>query len=71
MVVEGGMGTVTRQLAQAAMEAGAVVETGRAVQQINVRGGSVSGVLLADGTEVGGQAMAASRPAGKQDAASH
>ncbi len=54
MVVEGGMGTVTQQLALAAMEAGAQLETGRPVVGISVQGGSVTGVQLADGTEVGG-----------------
>lgn len=47
------MGTVTQQLARAAMAAGAQVETGRPVVGISVQGGSVSGVQLADGTEVG------------------
>lgn len=49
------MGTVTQQLALAAMEAGAQLETGRPVVGISVQGCSVSGVQLADGTEVGAQ----------------
>ncbi len=47
------MGTVTQQLALAAMEAGAQVDTGRHVVGISVQGGSVTGVQLADGSEVG------------------
>lgn len=52
MVVEGGMGTVTRVLADAARAAGAVLVTGAEVAAIRVGGGAVEGVLLADGREI-------------------
>jgi phytoene dehydrogenase-like protein len=54
MIVKGGMGTVTRTLAAAAQEAGARIETGRAVQAID------SGPLrvrLVDGAEIGARAV--------------
>lgn len=52
MIVEGGMGTVTRRLADAALRAGAKIETGRKVEKILHSAGSVSGVVLVDGEEV-------------------
>jgi len=52
MIVEGGMGTVTQRLADAARKAGAVIETNRRVERILVDGGQASGVLLSDGTEL-------------------
>ena len=52
MIVEGGMGTVTQRFAKAALEAGARIETGKAVQKILSDKGVATGVLLADGTEV-------------------
>lgn len=48
----GGPGAVTRAMAEAAREAGAEIRTGAEVRQINVRDGAVTGVLLADGSEV-------------------
>ncbi|XP_078430454.1 FAD/NAD(P)-binding oxidoreductase family protein [Wolffia australiana] len=51
--VEGGMGSVSLALASAAREAGAVILTNTEVSQLMVDHSSVvSGVLLADGTEV-------------------
>jgi phytoene dehydrogenase-like protein len=52
MVVEGGMGVVTQQLATAAMQAGAHIHTGAAVQQIEVQDGRATGqcVLACFGT---------------------
>lgn len=44
MVVEGGMGVVTQQLAAAARQAGAHVHTGAAVQSIEVQDGRATGV---------------------------
>jgi phytoene dehydrogenase-like protein len=51
MVVEGGMGTITRKLAEHAARAGAVIETDRGVTGLIVEGGVVRGVRLADGSE--------------------
>jgi phytoene dehydrogenase-like protein len=52
MIVEGGMGTVTGRLAQAARQAGATIETGRKVESILHGGGVTEGVALAGGEEV-------------------
>ncbi len=51
MVVRGGMGTVTRTLAKAATDAGAKIRTGVTVESITTTGGTVTGVVCADGTE--------------------
>ncbi len=48
----GGPGAVTRAMADAAREAGSEIRTGAEVRQILARDGVVSGVLLADGTEI-------------------
>jgi len=52
MIVEGGMGTVTARLAQAARQEGATIETGRKVERILHTGNTTDGVLLEDGSEV-------------------
>jgi phytoene dehydrogenase-like protein len=52
MVAEGGMGTVTRLLAEAARAAGVASFTGAEVAAVRVGGGVVTGVSLADGREV-------------------
>jgi phytoene dehydrogenase-like protein len=52
MIVEGGMGTVTRKLAEAARAAGATIETGLRIDRILHTGGVATGVALADGSEV-------------------
>src|SRR4051812_11984474 len=52
MIVRGGMGTVTRLIADEARKAGAIVETGRAVAKIETAGNAASGVVLEDGTAV-------------------
>eukprot|EP00891_Asterochloris_glomerata_P000992 jgi/Astpho2/992/fgenesh1_pg.00016_%23_155_t len=57
MVVRGGMGTITQRLAQAAMQAGANIQTGQGVQSISIRDGVAHGVQLADGREVAAQAV--------------
>jgi phytoene dehydrogenase-like protein len=49
MIVEGGMGTVTRLLAEGAQAAGARIDTGSTVERIEVEGGTAHGVALADG----------------------
>jgi phytoene dehydrogenase-like protein len=52
MIVRGGMGSVTRELARLATEAGARIETGAAVSRITTQANAVTGVVLADGREV-------------------
>ncbi len=52
MIVEGGMGTITQRLAEAAKRAGAVIETSRGVAKIVVRGNVAKGVVLVDGSEI-------------------
>jgi phytoene dehydrogenase-like protein len=49
----GGAGGVTRAMAEAAREAGAEIRTGADVVRILVKDGAVTGVALADGTEIG------------------
>jgi len=48
MVVRGGMGTVTQQLARRATEAGVKIRLGTAVQQITVENGAAAGVRADD-----------------------
>jgi phytoene dehydrogenase-like protein len=48
----GGPGAVTRAMADAAREAGAEIRTGAEVVHITTKGDAVSGVVLADGTEL-------------------
>src|SRR6267143_793432 len=57
MIVKGGMGTVTRTLADAAREAGARIETGRPVRRIALERGAAAGVQLEDGSEIGAHAV--------------
>jgi phytoene dehydrogenase-like protein len=57
MIVKGGMGTVTRTLADAARSAGARIETGRPVRRIAVAGAAATGVELSDGTEIAARAV--------------
>src|SRR5450432_1119775 len=52
MIVQGGMGTITKKLAAAAQGAGVRIETGRGVQSIQSTSGIASGVVLKDGTEL-------------------
>lgn len=52
MIVEGGMGTVTGTLAAAARAAGAAIHTAAPVAAVQLTGGAVSGVALADGREL-------------------
>jgi len=49
MIVRGGMGTVTRLICEQARRAGASVETGRSVREIEVQGGVARGIVLEDG----------------------
>ena len=59
MIVEGGMGSVTAQLAKRAREAGARVLTSSPVERIVVSGGLTRGVVLADGTELPAEVVVA------------
>ena len=48
--VRGGMGAISLAIARSAQAAGATVRTGAEVASIDVEGGAVAGVTLADGT---------------------
>ncbi|MBS0364730.1 MAG: NAD(P)/FAD-dependent oxidoreductase [Proteobacteria bacterium] len=48
----GGMGAITRAMAASLQASGGAIRTGAPVQQILVRGGRATGVVLADGEEV-------------------
>ncbi|MGH2964082.1 MAG: phytoene desaturase family protein [Solirubrobacterales bacterium] len=50
--VIGGMGAISQALARSAEASGAEIRTGAAVASIDVRGGRVVGVTLADGEEI-------------------
>jgi len=52
MIVQGGMGSVTRELARLAGEAGAEILTNASVQKINIDAGRVSGITLKEGREI-------------------
>jgi len=52
MLVEGGMGTISKKFADAARAAGAVIETSVGVQQILVENGTAVGVLTSKGEEL-------------------
>lgn len=52
MVVEGGMGTITTRIAEAAVKAGARIEVNAGVQELVIENGVAKGVVLADGTEI-------------------
>jgi phytoene dehydrogenase-like protein len=52
MIVQGGMGTVSKRFAQAAVEAGAKIQTGNGVRAILSDNGIVRGVALSDGSEI-------------------
>src|ERR1700730_4528937 len=52
MGVRGGMGTVTRVIAERALEAGTTIRTGVAVERITVDRGTASGVVSEGGEEV-------------------
>ena len=52
MVVQGGMGTVARVIAQAATKAGAIIRTGSKVARILTTGGRADGVALETGEEL-------------------
>jgi phytoene dehydrogenase-like protein len=57
MVVEGGMGTVTRLLADRARSLGVHIDLNAAVERIIVEGGVAKGVVTRDGTEIRSRAV--------------
>ena len=59
MVVRGGMGTVTRVLAEAAVRAGARIRTGTEVVRVTVDDGTATGVYTADGEQISARAVLA------------
>jgi phytoene dehydrogenase-like protein len=48
----GGLGSFTRALSEAARQAGAEIRTDAEVQQVRIKDGAVTGVVLADGEEI-------------------
>jgi phytoene dehydrogenase-like protein len=52
MIVEGGMGSISRELARLAAKAGARIWTEAGVEKITTCGNQVAGVLLKDGREI-------------------
>jgi phytoene dehydrogenase-like protein len=57
MVIQGGMGTVSRTLAECAQKSGAVIETNAKVTEVIVEGGVAKGVRLEDGREIFAKAI--------------
>ncbi len=57
MIVQGGMGTVSRVLADALARHGGSIVVGEPVQSILLEGDAAVGVLLADGTEIRARAV--------------
>jgi phytoene dehydrogenase-like protein len=54
---KGGMGALTRALAEAAKAAGAEIRTGAEVERVTVAGGRAAGVVLAGGEEIAARAV--------------
>ncbi len=52
MIVEGGMGTITRRLSEALRAAGGVIRTGAEVAQIEIESGVAKAVVLTNGERV-------------------
>src|SRR5580692_10134593 len=53
----GGLGSLTRALADAARKAGVEIRTNAEVQLVRVKDGAVAGLVLADGEEIGAEAV--------------
>ena len=53
----GGLGSLTRALAESAKEAGAEIRTDAEVERIRFKDGAVAGVVLKDGEEIAGEAV--------------
>jgi phytoene dehydrogenase-like protein len=58
-IVRGGMGAITRAMADSARAHGAEIRTGAAVVKIETEAGRVCGVLLEDGERIGAPVVAA------------
>ena len=54
----GGLGSLTRVLAEAAKEAGAEIRTDAEVERIRIKEGAVAGVVFKDGEEIPAEAVA-------------
>ncbi len=52
MIVKGGMGTVSRLIAEEAKKAGATIETDLGIEKILVEGGAAKGVVTKQGEEI-------------------
>jgi phytoene dehydrogenase-like protein len=52
MICKGGMGTVTRMMADKAQELGATIEVNKRVETLRIDGGRVKGVVLTSGEEI-------------------
>jgi phytoene dehydrogenase-like protein len=52
MICEGGMGTITTRIADAARKHGATIEVNARVERVLTQGGQATGVALADGREL-------------------
>jgi phytoene dehydrogenase-like protein len=59
VTVKGGLGALTRAMADAARQAGAEIRTRGGVARVTVRNGRAAGVVLEDGTEVSANAVVA------------
>jgi phytoene dehydrogenase-like protein len=57
ITVKGGLGALTRGMADAARQAGAEIRTSSGVSRIAVRDGRVAGVVLDDGSEIPARAV--------------
>lgn len=58
MIVKGGMGSISREFARMAREAGAEIMTGVGVEHIVTTQGCATGVVLADGREINAKTIA-------------
>lgn len=56
-VPRGGLGSLTRALAEAAKQAGAEIRTSAEVKEIRIKGNAVTGLVLADGEEIAADAV--------------
>jgi phytoene dehydrogenase-like protein len=52
MIAEGGMGSIARELARLASQAGARIWTAAGLQHVTTQGGQVTGVVLQDGRDI-------------------
>jgi phytoene dehydrogenase-like protein len=52
MIAQGGMGSIAREFARTAKEAGAEIQVGKKVERILTDGNQATGVLLANGQEI-------------------